>query len=125
VRNQKSLRHAKQSRSEMTPAEARLWYNLRAGRFGSYKFRRHTVIGPYVGDFTCRGAMLVIEVDGDTHATTQEYDEERTRDMAAVGWRVVRFTNAEVMGNIEGVLTHLAALLGPSPDLTSFGHPLP
>ena len=116
MRNQKSLRHAKASRREMTPAEARLWYNLRAGRFGDHKFRRHTVIGPYVGDFTCRGAMIVIEVDGDTHTLSEDYDARRTRDIEQAGWRVVRFTNAEVMGNIEGVLTQLAALLSPSPS---------
>ena len=69
--------------------------------------------------------MIVIEVDGDTHALAEDYDEMRTRDIEALGWRVVRFTNAEVMGNIEGVLACLASLLGPSPDLTSFGHPLP
>jgi very-short-patch-repair endonuclease len=62
----------------MTPAEIRLWHHLRAGRFDAWKFRRQTVIGPYIADFTCRAAMLVVEIDGDTHATQMDYDTRRT-----------------------------------------------
>jgi len=104
-------------RSMPTPAEAKLWYHLRAHRFGSIKFRRQTVIGTYIADFTCRTAMLVIEVDGDSHGVRTETDAERTRFIEATGWRLLRFSNAEVMGNIEAVLERVeAALKAPLPS---------
>ncbi|HEY1125530.1 MAG TPA: endonuclease domain-containing protein [Sphingobium sp.] len=99
-----------------TPAEAALWYHLRAHRFGGAKFRRQTVIGRYIADFTCRAAMLVVEVDGDTHGARSEADAERTQFVEAMGWRVVRFSNADVMGNIEAVLDRIEALLAPLPN---------
>ncbi|MBJ6120343.1 endonuclease domain-containing protein [Sphingomonas sp. BT553] len=103
-------------RSEMTPAEVRLWHHLRAGRFDQLKFRRQTVIGPYIADFTCRAAMLVVEVDGDTHATQTTYDANRTTFLEQQGWRVIRFTNADVIRNLEGVLQQLQSSLSPSPN---------
>ena len=62
MRDGKSLGFAKQLRRELTPAEARLWYHLRAKRFSGVKFRRQTVVGPFIADFTCRAAMLVIRL---------------------------------------------------------------
>jgi very-short-patch-repair endonuclease len=100
----------------MTPAEIRLWHHLRAARFDRWKFRRQTVIGPYIADFTCRAAMLVVEIDGDTHAGQVTYDAHRTTFLEEQGWRVIRFTNADVMGNLEGVLQRLQTSLCPSPN---------
>jgi len=100
----------------MTVAEIRLWHHLRAGRFDNRKFRRQTVIGPYIADFTCRAAMLVVEIDGDTHAMQVPYDARRTAFLEEQGWRVIRFTNAGVMRNLEGVLQQLQSLLSPSPN---------
>ncbi|MBO9671672.1 MAG: endonuclease domain-containing protein [Sphingobium sp.] len=102
-------------RSVPTPAEAALWYHLRAHRFSGAKFRRQTVIGPFIADFTCRTAMLVIEIDGDTHGLRTKADAQRTELIEKAGWRVVRFSNAEVMGNIEAVPGRIEALLIPSP----------
>jgi len=113
VRDADMIAHAKQFRRDLTPAEARLWYHLRAKRFGGFKFRKQTPIGRAIGDFTCRAAMLVVEVDGDTHATQAAYDARRTRTLEAQGWRVIRFTNAEVMGNIDGVLATIRSALPP------------
>jgi len=113
------LANAKASRREMTPAEARLWFHLRGKRFDHAKFRRQTPIGRYVGDFTCRAAMLVVEVDGDTHADSVAYDAKRTASLEVLGWRVLRFTNADVMGNIDGVLLTIRSALPLSP--TSLG----
>jgi very-short-patch-repair endonuclease len=115
VRDQKSLAHAKALRSEPTSAEARLWYRLRAHRFAGLKFRRQTVIGPYIADFTCRAAMLVIELDGDTHAEQALADELRTRFLGEKGWQVLRFANADVMMNIEAVLGQIADAVGVPP----------
>ena len=66
-----SLTQAKKLRSDMTDAERRLWYRLRAHRFDGHKFKRQVPIGPYVVDFACLGRKLVIEVDGGQHAESQ------------------------------------------------------
>ena len=63
-----SLTQAKRLRSNMTDAERRLWYRLRAHRFNGHKFKRQVPIGPYVVDFACLGRKLIIEVDGGQHA---------------------------------------------------------
>ncbi|MBY2928495.1 endonuclease domain-containing protein [Sphingomonadales bacterium 56] len=118
------MNFAKQLRRDLTPAEARLWYNLRAKRFAGVKFRRQTVIGPYIADFTCRTAMLVIEVDGDTHGSAIQYDAERTAFLEQQGWRVLRFTNADVLQNLEAVLSTIAQRLPPLPDLDESHVPL-
>ena len=88
----------------MTEAENRLWYFLRDRRFQGAKFRRQVPVGPYVVDFLCVPARLVVEADGGQHAERVAHDEERTRFLAAQGYRVVRFWNNEVMENIEGVM---------------------
>ena len=111
MRHRKSLKFAKQLRRDLTPAETRLWYHLRAKRFSGAKFRRQTVIGPFIADFTCRAAMLVIEIDGDTHGATAEYDAERTAYLEQQGWQVLRFTNTDVMRNLEAVLSMIAQRL--------------
>jgi very-short-patch-repair endonuclease len=110
------LGRAKAMRSVMTQPERELWTALRAKRFG-YKVRRQEVIGPYIVDFLVWAKRLIIEVDGDTHADPRR-DERRTHWLEAQGYRVLRFNNADVMGNIEGVLTTLAETLAglPSPN---------
>ncbi|MES2270346.1 MAG: DUF559 domain-containing protein [Pseudomonadota bacterium] len=113
MREREKLAFARTLRTEPTAAEAKLWLHLRAKRFGDFKFRRQTVVGPYICDFTCRSAMLVIEVDGHTHGLTQDADARRTEYLQTHGWHVVRFTNAEIMGNVESVLEHLKLHLHP------------
>jgi very-short-patch-repair endonuclease len=116
MRDPELLRRARQMRANPTPAEARLWYHLRAHRFENHKFRHQTVLAPYIIDFTSRTAMLAIEVDGDTHATQQDHDATRTRFLESKGFQVLRFTNAEVMTNIEAVLQVISqAPKSPSP----------
>ena len=114
MRDRKSLKFAKRLRADMTAAEARLWYHLRAKHFSGVKFRRQTVNGPFIADFTCRAAMLVVEIDGDTHGSTADNDAERTAYLEQQGWHVLRFTNMDVMQNIESVLSMIARRL-PSP----------
>ena len=126
MRDQRMLAFAKQMRSNPTPAEARLWYNLRAKRFEQCKFKHQTVLAPYIADFTSRSTMLIVEADGDTHGMSQDYDARRTAFLEAQGWRVLRFTNAEIMGNIEGVLTVLAMALAASrPRMEAGGEDFP
>ena len=106
---------AKALRKAMTEPEHRLWYHLRANRFGA-KFQKQVVLAPYIADFASRSERLVIELDGDTHGETQAYDAARTRSLEARGYRVVRFTNADVMTNIDGVLQAIRlALSSPHP----------
>ncbi|WP_083942825.1 endonuclease domain-containing protein [Sphingomonas soli] len=108
MRDPELLRRAREMRSNPTPPEARLWYHLRARRFEATKFRFQTVLGNYIVDFTSRAAMLAIEVDGDTHATQQAYDDRRTAFLESQGFRVLRFTNSDVMTNLDGVLQTIA-----------------
>jgi very-short-patch-repair endonuclease len=124
VRDQQLLTYAKRLRTEQTPLEQKLWHALRAKRFEGAKFRRQVVIGRYIADFACRTpGMLVIEVDGDTHGATLQYDSMRTSYLESRGYRVLRFTNCDVGSNLEGVLTMIAqALDSPlSPALSPEG----
>jgi very-short-patch-repair endonuclease len=116
VRNRQLLANARAMRRELTGPELRLWLKLRAKRFEGAMFRRQVVIGPYIVDFACRTpARLVVEVDGETHAEREKYDAARTAFLEERGYRVLRFTNAEVMSNIDGVLLTIAEALRPPP----------
>jgi very-short-patch-repair endonuclease len=103
-------------RQKMTDAEQYLWRSLRRRQFNGFKFRRQHPFGDYVLDFVCLERMLVIEVDGSQHSPGRSADEVRTNKMVAAGFRVLRFWNHEVLGDIEAV--HQAiwnALTTPSP----------
>ena len=118
------IKFAKRLRTEQTPLEQKLWHALRAKRFNGIKFRRQVVVGSHIVDFACRSPqMLVIEVDGDTHGDQKGYDQRRTDFLESKGYRVLRFTNADVGSNLEGVLTTIAeALHSPlSPTLSPEG----
>ncbi|RUN78017.1 endonuclease domain-containing protein [Sphingomonas sp. TF3] len=109
------LARAKAMRSNPTPAEARLWYNLRAKRFAEVKFAHQVVIGPFIADFVARSLKFVIELDGDTHADDESADARRTAWLERQGYRVIRFNNADVMGNLDGVLETISAALATAP----------
>ncbi|BCA59176.1 endonuclease domain-containing protein [Sphingomonas sp. HMP6] len=113
--NKELLARAKYMRSNPTPAEARLWYNLRAKRFEAIKFSHQVVIYPYIADFVARSRKFVIEVDGDTHASDGAYDARRTAWLENQGYCVIRFSNADVMGNLGGVLEAISVALGTAP----------
>ena len=87
----------------MTEVEKSLWFRLRSSQLEGFKFVRQFPIGPYVTDFTCRNAKLVIELDGGQHAESTT-DAARTQLIEAHGYRVIRFWNNEVHSNIDGVL---------------------
>lgn len=94
---------ARELRKNPTEAERRLWQHLRLRQFEGYKFRRQQPLGPYIVDFVCLEKKIVIEVDGGQHSTQVQYDNERTVWLAAQGFRVLRFWNNEVLGEIEMV----------------------
>ncbi len=99
-------------RRNSTQAEQRLWAMLRNSQIAGFKFRRQQPIGPYVADFCCWRARLVIEVDGGQHADSA-HDETRTHWLSERGWRVIRFWNNEVLNNTDGVLQVVVAALNP------------
>ena len=98
-------------RGNPTEAEKKLWSVLRLQQIDGHRFRRQHPIGVYVVDFVCLAEKLVIEVDGGQHAERRKRDDVRTDWLELSGYRVLRFWNNEVMGNIDGVAqTILAAL---------------
>jgi very-short-patch-repair endonuclease len=98
------LHHARRMRHEPTKAERLLWQKLRGRQLGGYKFRRQHPIGNYIVDFYCAETKLIIEIDGDVHAYQEAYDAERTADLEALGYRVVRFWNEQVLKEMDGVV---------------------
>lgn len=106
---------AKQLRRKMPRSEALLWSHIRKGAVNDARFRRQHPIGPYIADFACVAAKLVVEVDGYTHWTSEqlEHDTRRTRYLSERGWRVLRVTSADVYDNLSGVWDTIACHLPP------------
>ncbi len=98
-------------RGAPTEAEQRLWRLLRDRRLSGLKFRRQVPIGPYVVDFLCVGARLIVEADGSQHAENRR-DAARDAYLASEGWTVLRFWNHEVLQNRNGVLDTILARAG-------------
>ena len=100
------LSRSREPRHPLTPAEERVWKRVRDHQLGVHVRRQHVLPGRFIADFYCTQARLCIEIDGDTHAEAQqgEYDAARTSLLEASGYRVIRFTNAEVLGNLPAVL---------------------
>jgi very-short-patch-repair endonuclease len=101
----------------MTDSERHLWMRLRAEQIDGCRFRRQVAMGPYVVDFVCFRAKLVIEVDGGHHAQLGKQDEQRTAWLLSRGFRVLRFWNNDVLQQTNGVLETIRAQLSvPSPS---------
>jgi len=106
----KIFRHAKELHRNPTPAEAKLWAQLRAHRMGNVHFRNQHAVGNYVVDFSPKGTpcaprkKLIIELDGSQHLEQEEYEKERTAFFESKGYRVLRFRNNDVMNNLDAVL---------------------
>jgi len=96
TRRARSLRHA------ATPAEQRLWTCLARSQLGA-KFSRQMPVGPFFADFLCRELKLIVELDGISHDRRPEQDGARDRYLAAQAYRVLRFTNQQVLGDAEAV----------------------
>ena len=101
---------AKQLRKNMTKEERHLWYDFL--REHPIKFYRQKVVGPYIVDFYCAKAELVIELDGSQHFTDQvEYDRQRTEYLNSLGLYVIRLPNNEVMQNFRGVCEYIDEII--------------
>ena len=108
---------AQQMRAEPTDAERVLWQRLRHDiRLVGSHFRRQAAIGPFIVDFASRKARLVIELDGGQHDWQRDSDLSRSQKIEAAGYRILRFWNNDVLGNIEGVLDEIQRTRTPTPD---------
>ncbi len=87
----------------MTQPERELWTARRAYCFSGVKFSRQVVVGPFILDFAARSRKRAIEVDGNTHGGDEARDERRTAWLEKQGYPVIRFSNTDVMRNLEGV----------------------
>jgi len=102
-----------------SPAERLLWRYLSRAQTGA-KFSRQMPVGPFFADFLCREMRLVVELDGFSHEARLDEDAARDRWFAANGYHVLRFTNATVLGNVDGVV---AAIRGAVMEGREQAHP--
>ena len=110
---------AREMRRNPTEPELRLWRNLSGKRLGGFKFRRQEVMPPRIFDFFCPSARLVVEVDGHTHDPVT--DAMADRRLAERGYKVLRFTNEDVMSNMDGVIFAILQAL----ECAESAHPNP
>ena len=101
--NPKTKHQAVELRKEPTPAERRLWSRIRNDQLG-VTFRRQHAVGNYIPDFCSPKAKLVIELDGGQHLEQEVYDQERTKYLESLGYKVIRFWNNDVVNSIDGVI---------------------
>jgi very-short-patch-repair endonuclease len=105
---------ARSLRRSATPTEALLSRYLRDRQLGGFDFVRQEPIGPCYADFACRELRLIVELDGGQHADNVT-DLRRDRELARLGYRVIRIWNSEVLGNRDGVLERILLSLGEQP----------
>jgi len=93
----------------MTEAESLLWSKLRRKQLKDYHFYRQRIIGNYIVDFYCPQAKVVIELDGGQHYSDDGIKRDKIRDkyLAELGLKVLRFSDREVLQNLEAVLRHI------------------
>lgn len=103
IRREVSQMRAKQLRQNLTPSEQLVWSILRDRRLGGLKFRRQVPVGPYIADFLCHKAGLIVELDGESHDYRVEDDAERTRYLELHRLSVFRVQNADVFSDLEAV----------------------
>ncbi|HEV2511112.1 endonuclease domain-containing protein [Bosea sp. (in: a-proteobacteria)] len=126
-----TLSFARDQRREPTRTEAAFWQAVRGRRFAGLKFKRQMAIGPFIADFCCFELRLIVELDGEPHKIDDAQKRDRRRDafLRSEGYRVLRFSNERVLGNLEFVLREIAEHVGlagrPSSDPASPGHLLP
>lgn len=106
--------NARRMRRALTEPELKFWNAVRAHRLMGLSFRRQMPIEGYIVDFACPSYRLIVEIDGATHSFDQQIirDEQRDAALAALGWKVIRFTNDEVLSHLDDVCTHIVRLVG-------------
>jgi very-short-patch-repair endonuclease len=116
----RTLENARSLRQTGTDAEHKLWQRLRAGQLSGFKFRRQYAIPPYIVDFACLAARVIVELDGSQHG--DEQDATRTRFLETQGFRVMRFWDNDVLRDPDAVLE---AILSAVENRTLTPTPLP
>jgi very-short-patch-repair endonuclease len=112
------IQRSRRLRARMTDAENILWFRLRGKRVGGHRFRRQVPLGPYVVDFACLQAQLVVEVDGSQHLNSKE-DQERTTWLESRNFKVLRFWDNDVLQQTASVLETIRVALLQAPTLPS------
>jgi very-short-patch-repair endonuclease len=107
----KPLARSRALRRDSTDAEKRLWSILQNRQLDGWKFRRQFAIDKFIVDFCCIRARLIVELDGEQHANAQRYDDARTKQLTAHGFRVVRFWNSQVLQDSESVTREIGRVL--------------
>lgn len=102
--------YARELRRELSPAERRVWKLLRDRRLQGFKFRRQHPVGPYIADFCCLEAMLVLELDGESHLTRKSGDVTRDRFFTQKGFHVLRVWNTDLYENSNGLFDRIWSL---------------
>src|SRR5271155_955254 len=103
---------ARRLRTNMTDAERRLWARLRRKQLYGHRFRRQVALGPYVVDFVCLSARLVVEVDGAQHDIDDVYERRRTEWLQNDGFRILRYGNRDVLIETDRVIEDIWRHLG-------------
>ena len=98
---------ARKLRNNLTPAESLLWSSLRGKQLKGLRFRCQHPVGNFILDFYCPAHKLVVEVDGKIHSQQIDRDNARTFELEKYGYRVLRFSNEQVMNNLPYVLTEI------------------
>lgn len=109
--NRKLKNRLRKLREEMTEAEKFLWVKIRKKQVNNLQFYRQKIIGNYIVDFYCPKAKMVIEIDGGQHYVGEGMRRDVIRDnyLQNLGLKVLRFTNLDVLKNIEGVLDKICS----------------
>jgi ATP-dependent DNA helicase RecQ len=94
---------AKQLRRDATAPERILWSALRSRKLGGLKFRRQHPIEPYIVDFFCATAKLIVELDGESHDGREQYDRRRDAFLRSLGFKIIRISNDDVLETLDGV----------------------
>ena len=113
-KDQKRAERARSLRRALTPAELTLWTRIRARQLAGFKFVRQEPVDRSYADFVCRERRLIVELDGGQHAEGPK-DRQRDRALCALGYRVIRIWNNDVIENLDGVFQRLLSELEKSP----------
>jgi very-short-patch-repair endonuclease len=117
--NKTLKQRARELRGGMTDAERKLWSKIRRKQIHDLQFYRQKPVGNYIVDFYCPSAKLIIEVDGAQHYQSDQWEYDRVRDafLKGLGFEVLRFSNLDVLRNVEGVTEKIMDKVGESPSI--------
>ena len=110
----RNTNRARELRRAATPAERLLWQYLARSQLG-VKFSRQMPVGPFYADFLCRERKLIVELDGFSHDVHPQRDLQRDGYLKQAGYQVLHFSNADVLGNVAGVISAISLMLGEGP----------